>query len=312
MTFDIVTGRVDNKFDFSTYLITWMPALGTCLGILMWRPKHIGVWLLWLAGTVSFGIGNTLSYFGIPEEVTTPSIRDVFYLAGWLYLALAVVLVTAHREDRRDPIAALSTAIITLGLTSLIFANVIVDLSSNEDGLFVAQQVAYIVLQMVFVASVVRLWLASQRHTGTFWLVAALTVTQMISFFTESEMQAVYQSGGEPEFGSAWFIVLRYIPTFLGYILAGMAPMHCTMWRFGRYRDASAWKWNWKRELIIIGFMFAPIFTTLYHGPATTLRVLAWICVFLVIVRYWLIGYLIFLANQVALAEARKEVNGAN
>ncbi len=307
MTFDITTGKVDNKTDISTLVAQVAPAFVCVAGIYMWKPRHRAAWWLWAGGWIALAIGNILSWQHIPANVTTPSIRDVFYISQYIYLGLALVLLVWAREDRRDLIALTAGVIIILGISAVTFGTTFVSIS-NGDGTvgFRVQQIMYVVVQMIFFATVLRLYTSSGSHSPAFWLVLIMGGLIAAGSFTENEMQGVYASGGEPDFGGFAFISLRYVPTLLVYGIGGMVALHPSMADLGAYQDKRPFTWRPRRELLIVATVYVPLIVTTYHGSDPILRMLGWIAVALIIARYWLIGYRLFNARPDALDDPRR------
>lgn len=292
VVFDIVTHKVDNKFDPSTFVTTVSPFFAAIVGFAVWTPRLKLPWVLWIAGWGMLAIGNALAYFDLPPNVTTPSIRDLFYIAQYPYMTLALVLFIWRREERRDIIATLGAVIMVLGVSAVTFWGTLHDvLVSDGTDLFKIQQVAYVVTQVLFFMAAVRLFLSAGARDFAFWCIMLLAVIIAGSSFIEYEMQNVFTSGGEPDFGSAEFITLRFIPVMMTYIVGGMVALHPSMRYLGKYGNPEpvGYRFRWTRELPITACVFLPLVVTTYHGPSIVLRLVGWSCVALLIVRFFLI-----------------------
>jgi hypothetical protein len=294
MASDIILGKVDGHYDTSTFLITISPIFATLLGLWLWRPPQKMIWFLWLASWVSLGIGDALGYFKVSGYNTTPGPRDVFYLFEYLYLAGAILLLVWKREDRRDLVSMLGTFVLTIAVICVAFGRTLSDLSDANSFAFHAQALAYVLLEGAFVAMVLRLFMSSGEKPVSYWLIIVMGVLVTISAFSENEMQSVLRTGGHPDFDSPWYILFRYIPAIGLYGVGGMVALRPSMARLANYQHPEPYSWRWQLEAALATAVFVPLIVTTYHGPALAIRIFAWIGIACLIVRYWLIGYIMF------------------
>jgi diguanylate cyclase len=103
----------------SAYLVVGASTVAAiCLGVRIHRPMSRTAWYLMAAGQLSWVLGDAVTSWShdVAHQDLFPSIADVFYLAAYPMLAIALVLLTKGRRRGRDLAGLLDSAILVTGL----------------------------------------------------------------------------------------------------------------------------------------------------------------------------------------------------
>jgi signal transduction histidine kinase len=147
-------------------------AAGIFAGTALNRPPRRLPWLLIGAAVLSFTIGDAL--FSAVED--SPSIADVFYLAGYPLMAAGLVLLIASLPPGERVAGALDAAIIAVAFGLIQWVCLIegaVNDTSASTGDQIVNGVLYPTMDVLLLGALVALLLGSSWRTRSFQLLAA-------------------------------------------------------------------------------------------------------------------------------------------
>ena len=188
------------------------------------RPPTRGTWWWLAAGQLLFVVGDLL--FDLHERVwqtdAFPSAADGFYLAGYVPLAIGLVLVIRARTPGRDRASLIDAAIIAtgLGLLSWVF---LMKPAATDSTLTVVGRVisiAYPAADVLLLALVARLLVGAGVHNPAFQLLAgslAVMLAGDVGFAVLAQADAF--TPNHP-LNLSWL---------LAYVLFGAAALHPAM-----------------------------------------------------------------------------------
>ncbi len=158
-------------------------------GVAIHRPSNARPWLLMAAGLLLTTAGDWIwvAYdFTAGDLQPFPSVADLFYVIGQIFILGSVVWLAKGRIPGGDRAGLLDAAIISVGaaLLSWVFIMAPTAADSTESSLTMAVALAYPVLDLAALAVTVRLLLAPGRRTPTLWLVIAALVGYLAADFT--------------------------------------------------------------------------------------------------------------------------------
>ena len=147
-------------------------------GIWIHRPARKLPWLLLAAGFGFFVAGEITWHiysYGLGED-PFPSIADLFYLAGYPFLAAGLLLLARDRGARRGQERAgfLDAAIVTVGAFAICWTFLMLPYAADES-LPVLDRVlstAYPLMDVLLLTLLVRLLFAPGRRSPAIWLLA--------------------------------------------------------------------------------------------------------------------------------------------
>ena len=186
-------------------------------GVRRFRPRSALPWLLLSAGNALFVAGDTLS--DIIVNPPMPSAADVFYLAGYPFLAVGLALLVYHAAGRNRVAAFVDAGIVTLAFAMLQW--VLVMAPAIRSGGSLSEQIVaglYPAMDVVLLAGFVGFFVSPAWRTPSFGLLAA----SVIVFFVGDEIYGLsvsaYQIGDLLD--ATWL---------LSYVLFGAAALHPSM-----------------------------------------------------------------------------------
>ena len=214
----------------SWWYTAWYDTLGLSavaailVGVRRNRPGTRGTWWWLAAGQLLFVLGDLL--FDLHERVwhteAFPSAADGFYLAGYVPLAVGLLLLIRARTPGRDRASLIDATIIAtgLGLLSWVFLMKPVATDSTLGVVGRVISVAYPAADVLLLALLARLLVGAGVHNTAFRLLAGSLVAMLA--------------------GDVGFAVLAQADTFtpnhvinitwlLAYVLFGAAALHPSM-----------------------------------------------------------------------------------
>lgn len=132
------------------------------------RPRDLRTgWLFIAGGQFAFFVGDVL--FDVFEHVLGytpfPSVADIFYLSGYLWLGVGILLLLRQRAHRRQFGALIDAAIVTLGVGVISWVFLIVPYAKDPTLTLTARfvSIAYPLGDLLLLALIVRLVLTPGR-----------------------------------------------------------------------------------------------------------------------------------------------------
>ncbi|MGI5184393.1 putative bifunctional diguanylate cyclase/phosphodiesterase [Dactylosporangium sp. CA-152071] len=192
------------------------------------RPARPLPWVLIAAGLASYTVGEALFYW--PQLVEHrqppgPSLADVFYLAMYPLLAVALAILVRRRSPGGDRAALLDAAIITVGMSLLTWVFLIAPYLSNATGGTVlerATEVAYPLGDVLVLAVLARLGSGRTARDTPFWLLlgSLLALLATDAIFAWQSLRDRFHAGSWVDAG--WILF---------YLGIGCAALHPDMRR---------------------------------------------------------------------------------
>lgn len=158
-------------------------------------------WMLLAAFPAATAVGNTVYFVNesILDEVPFPSIGDVSFLGGYLFLAAGLLRLQQARSGKRDLPAILDTAIITIGFGAASWVVFMAPLLHHPDQTLWARLTAlgYPVADVLILAVAARFFFTSRRRGPVFtWLFGTVVVMLAAdTVFAVLNLVDVYQTG---------------------------------------------------------------------------------------------------------------------
>jgi diguanylate cyclase (GGDEF)-like protein len=214
----------------SWWYTAWYDTLGLSavaailVGVQRNRPRTRGTWWWLAAGQLLFVVGDLL--FDLHERVwhteAFPSAADGFYLAGYVPLAVGLLLLIRARTPGRDRASLIDATIIATGLGLLSWVSLMKPAATDSTLPVVGRviSVAYPVADVLLLALLARLLVGAGVHNTAFRLLAGSLVAMLA--------------------GDVGFAVLAQADAFtpnhainitwlLAYVLFGAAALHPSM-----------------------------------------------------------------------------------
>jgi signal transduction histidine kinase len=152
-------------------------AIGACsavvvvLGARIHRPRQMLPWYLFGAGLLAFSLGDVVFnlYSGVwHRDPPVPSVADIFYLAGYPFLAagLVALVLGMRQEDRR--FGLLDAALLTVSFTLCQWVFVMRGVVRNSSGADQAVALSYPVMDIVLLAALVFFGLTPAWRTAAY------------------------------------------------------------------------------------------------------------------------------------------------
>jgi signal transduction histidine kinase len=223
-------------------------------GIRRFRPRYALPWLLLSGGNALFVAGDTLSDILVNPPV--PSAADIFYLAGYPFLAAGLALLVYHAAGRNRVAAFVDAGIVTLAFAMLQW--VLVMAPAIRSGGSLSEQIVaglYPAMDVVLLAGFVGFFVSPAWRTPAFGLLAA----SVIVFFVGDEIYGLsvssYQTGD-------WVDVTW----LLSYVLFGAVALHPSMRSLSEPRRAPALRVSaWRIGSLAAALVSAPTILFIQH-----------------------------------------------
>ena len=196
-------------------------AAASVVGARLHRPSLRLPWYLFAAGLLAFAVGDVifnLYAFVWHREPPVPSVADVFYLAGYPFLAAGLVLLvrSLRREERRGGRLDAAMLIVAFALCQWVF--VMEDLSAGGSFAHRIVAVAYPAMDVVLLSALVFFALTPVWRTVSYrYLVASVA---LLIFADELYALSPDRYAATSWLDTAWL---------LAYVLWGVAALHPSM-----------------------------------------------------------------------------------
>ena len=291
-------------------LISASAGVAVLLGVRTNRPMLPLPWYLFAAGLLSFTVGDVI--FNLYDLVwhrdpPVPSVADVFYLAGYPFLTvgLLVLVMRVRSSDRRAGTLDAALLIVAFGLCQWVF---VMDDLVGGGGTTAEQMVslAYPTMDIVLLAGLAFLALTPAWRTVSY---RYLTAAILLLIFADE----LYALAPDNYAAASWLDVC-----WLGsYVLWGVAALHSSMHGLTRRRRATGPPVSTLR-LVVFGaaLLTAPAILVIEHArgdeiDAVAIAVGASILSALVL---WRLGMLVRGLDRLRSAErsARTEAEAAH
>ncbi len=169
---------------YSAVGLTSAGAIG--VGVVIWRPRRRGLWLLLAGALVTFSAGDTTYdvLTGVMgQDNPFPSAADVLYLAMYPLLAAGLLGFIRCRSARGDRASLLDALIVTTGLTLLSWVFLIVPYVRNPDLTVLerATSIAYPLGDVLILAILARLLAGAGRRTRAVELLGVGTAGLLVA-----------------------------------------------------------------------------------------------------------------------------------
>ena len=195
-------------------------------GIFLQRPSAVASWWLFAVAVALTGLGDTLwefpSWIGLGDsDPPNPSVIDYLYLASYLALFLAIMLLVRRRSPGRDRAAMLDALLIgaAASLASWVFLIQPVLESSAFSPAQVFVTAAYPIMDVLVLAGATRLWFAvdaGQNRSMRLIVVALLGVLVSDTVYSVESIQGTWVDGTIWDLG--WFVF------YIGLAAAALHP----------------------------------------------------------------------------------------
>jgi signal transduction histidine kinase len=207
-------------------------AAAVVVGARLNRPAQRLPWYLFAAGLLSFAIGDAIFtlYSNVwHRDPPVPSAADVFYLAGYPFLAAGLALLLRQLEARRRTSGLLDAAILC-GAFALVQWVFLIDDSVHGEGSLASRIVdlLYPTMDVVLVAGLAVFFLTPAWRTTSYRFLAAAIALLPIA-------DEIYAASPDKYAGTSWLDTLW----LASYVLWGVAALHPSMRRLGEQRTVS-------------------------------------------------------------------------
>ncbi len=197
-------------------------AVAVVAGTLLHRPALRVPWYLFAGGLLAFAVGDTI--FNLYDKIwhrqpPVPSAADVFYLAGYPFLAAGLALLIRRFEARRRVAGLIDAAIFSVAFALAQWVFLIDDLVRGS-GSAAAKGVAlsYPAMDVVLLAALATFFLSPAWRTVAYRYLAASIVLLLIA-------DEVYGTAPESYADTTWLDT----GWLLSYVLWGVAALHPSM-----------------------------------------------------------------------------------
>ncbi len=183
-------------------------------------------WLLLAAGQFSYTVGDVAYYVAhaVFDSDAFPSLADLFYLLQYPLVGAALVLLVRRRTPSWDMATLLDAAILALGLGMLWWVYLIgplaTDFDASESPASILVSIAYPVMDLIVLATAIRLAVGAGSRSTAFRLLMASLVAMLVADMLYGLQTAAdtYRDGGAPD-----------VLWLCEYVLLGAAALHPSM-----------------------------------------------------------------------------------
>jgi signal transduction histidine kinase len=205
-------------------------------GLGRWLPFETG-WIFFALGLAFFVAGDAVGsiYQSTGGEIPFPSVADLFYLLGYPILAAGALVLALGRGQARDARAWLDAVAVTAGVATVIWGPLF-ETYSGQGSLFDKLVLfAYPVGDLVLLAALARLVVASVWNVPVLLLVAGV-VLQLVGDTIYGANEATYQLGDWVDV--TWlmsYVVLAaaFVDPRIVDLVGKRRERRLTWWRFG-------------------------------------------------------------------------------
>lgn len=188
------------------------------------RPERPLAWYLFAVGLLSYVTADIIfyTYQDLLHREVFPSLADVFYLAAYPFLTAGLLLLIRSRSPGADRSGLLDALVVTVGLGMVSWVFLVVPYAQAPELTLLERVVsmAYPIMDVLLLATAVRLVVDGGRRPPAFWILAtgvgALLVTDTL--YSIIQLAGGYHTGSPIDVGwMTW------------YVCWGAAALHPTM-----------------------------------------------------------------------------------
>jgi signal transduction histidine kinase len=213
-------------------LIGISSAVAILVGTRLHRPSLSVAWYLFSAGLMAFAVGDFLFNFYTRlwhRDLPVPSVADAFYLVGYPFLAIGLILLVLRMLSKDRRVGATDAALLTVafGVCHWIFVMHPLVTGSTD---WVAKSVAlsYPAMDVLLLAALVFLALTPARRTAAYRYLAASILLLVV-------VDEIYGIAPSSFSGTSWLDA----GWLLSYLLWGAAALSPSMRDLSESRPAS-------------------------------------------------------------------------
>ncbi|WP_433305135.1 diguanylate cyclase [Actinoplanes sp. CA-030573] len=274
-------------------------AIAVAVGIKLHRPTAGAVWWLLAAGQLLY-VGGDVAYFAATTEGDTnyPVLANLLYLAQYVFVAAALVLLGRRRSPRRNTAALVDTAILAVAAAVLWWV-FLIHPAVAAPGFSALDRVGatiYPVMDLCLLTVAIRLLLgggARQRSYQLLLMFLGLTLLADTAYGLLS-LHGVYEIGG---WSDAVYLT--------SYVVLGAAALHPSMRQMTEPVEGRSGATLYRMVLLAIATSMAPavlIVQNLRHAGSSDLVVVAASAVLFLLVLTRMAG-LISAQRRIAMAD---------
>lgn len=214
------------------------------------RPERPLAWYLFAVGLLSYVTADIIfyTYQDLLDRDVFPSLADVFYLAAYPFLTAGLLLLIRSRSPGADRSGLLDALVVTVGLGMVSWVFLVVPYAQAPELTLLERVVsmAYPIMDVLLLATAVRLVVDGGRRPPAFWILAtgvgALLVTDTL--YSIIQLAGGYHTGSPIDVGwMTWYVcwgAAALHPT-MGALAEPASPREArlTRWRLGLLAGAS-------------------------------------------------------------------------
>ena len=220
------------------------------VGVVRHRPERPLAWYLFAVGLLSYVTADIIfyTYQDLLHREVFPSLADVFYLAAYPFLMAGLLLLIRSRSPGADRSGLLDALVVTVGLGMVSWVFLVVPYAQAPELTLLERVVsmAYPIMDVLLLATAVRLVVDGGRRPPAFWILAtgvgALLVTDTL--YSIIQLAGGYHTGSPIDVGwMTWYVcwgAAALHPT-MGALAEPAPPREArlTRWRLGLLAGAS-------------------------------------------------------------------------
>jgi diguanylate cyclase (GGDEF)-like protein len=242
-------------------------------------------WLLLAAGQFFYTVGDVAYYVShaVFDSDAFPAPADLFYLLQYPLVCAALVLLVRRRTPNWDTATLLDAAILAIGLGMLWWVYLIGPMAADVDGseslASTAVSIAYPVMDLIVLATAIRLAVGSGARSTAFRLLMGSLLAMLVADMVYGLQTAgdTYRDGGVPD-----------VLWLTEYVLLGAAALHPSM-RTLDHRAKVALPNVTAGRVLVLGIAALLPLVVLWERY-TPIVLLFGVCLFaLVIIRMWMV-----------------------
>jgi signal transduction histidine kinase len=210
-----------------------------------YRPETPLPWFLFALGNLSFVIGDII--FDVNPNISSPSVADGFYLAGYPLIAAGLILLFVHAggHHRRAAVAEAGIATFAFALIQWTF---VMHPALMGSGSYASRAVAatYPAGDVVLLAGFAGFLVSPAWRKPSFWLLLAAVASLLIGDEING-LASSYTAGGGVD--ATWMF---------SYVLFGAAALHPSMRELAEPRRAARLRVSTWRIALLTAAMLSP------------------------------------------------------